>query len=44
MIAYDELAREAGCDRLLQKPCVPDALALAVEELLQNARAWSGSS
>jgi CheY-like chemotaxis protein len=36
--AYDELAREAGCDRLIQKPCLPDALAGAVEELLKGVQ------
>jgi CheY-like chemotaxis protein len=33
--AHDERARAAGCDRILQKPCMPDALAEAVSELLQ---------
>ena len=33
--AHDERARAAGCDRILQKPCMPDALAEAASELLQ---------
>lgn len=33
--AHDERARAAGCDRILQKPCMPDALAEAAFELLQ---------
>lgn len=33
---YDERARLAGCDRTLQKPCLPDALAQAVTDLLRE--------
>ena len=36
--AYEERAREAGCDRLLQKPCMPDTLADVATELLQASR------
>jgi two-component system, cell cycle response regulator DivK len=36
--AYEQRAREAGCDRLLQKPCMPDALADVATELLQASR------
>lgn len=36
--AYEERAREAGCDRLLQKPCMPDALADVATELLHASR------
>jgi two-component system, chemotaxis family, CheB/CheR fusion protein len=33
--AHELRAREAGCDRILQKPCMPDALAeIALEVLL----------
>jgi len=39
--AYDELARQAGCDRLIQKPCLPDALAIAVEEVLKGVQGRS---
>jgi DNA-binding response OmpR family regulator len=34
--AIEERAREAGCARLLQKPCLPDALAATVKGLLEN--------
>lgn len=36
--AHDERAREAGCDRVLQKPCLPDALADAAAALLKATR------
>lgn len=36
--AYDDRARAAGCDRILQKPCMPDALADAAAELLQQVK------
>ena len=36
--AHEARAREAGCDRILQKPCMPDALAEAVAELLRQSR------
>ena len=32
--SHEQRAREAGCDRLLQKPCLPDALAAAAADLL----------
>ena len=36
--AHEVRAREAGCDRILQKPCMPDALAeIALELLLAGA-------
>ncbi len=35
---YEQRAREAGCDRLLQKPCMPDALADVATELLHASR------
>jgi CheY-like chemotaxis protein len=34
--AHDERAREAGCNRILQKPCMPDALAAAAHALLND--------
>jgi CheY-like chemotaxis protein len=34
--AYEERAKEAGCDRLLLKPCMPDKLADVAAELLQD--------
>ena len=34
--AHDERAREAGCDRILQKPCMPDVLAEAAHALLDD--------
>lgn len=36
--AYEQRARDAGCDRLLQKPCLPDALADVATELLHAVR------
>jgi two-component system CheB/CheR fusion protein len=35
--AHEQRAREAGCDRILQKPCMPDRLAEIVTELVQDA-------
>ena len=37
--AHEQRARDAGCDRILQKPCMPDALADVVLEVLRGARA-----
>jgi two-component system CheB/CheR fusion protein len=34
---HEQHAREAGCDRLLQKPCLPDELAAIVTEQIQHA-------
>jgi two-component system, chemotaxis family, CheB/CheR fusion protein len=39
--AHDARARAAGFDRILLKPCLPDALALAVLEMAQRGRASS---
>lgn len=36
--AHEARAREAGCDRVLQKPCMPDALADAATALLKASR------
>lgn len=36
-LAHEERAREAGCDRILQKPCMPDVLADLVAELIREA-------
>ena len=36
--AHEQRAREAGCDCILQKPCMPDALAAVALEVLQKAR------
>jgi two-component system CheB/CheR fusion protein len=35
--AHEQRARAAGCDRILQKPCMPDKLAEIVAELAQQA-------
>jgi len=35
---HEQLALEAGCNRLLQKPCMPDELADAAAELLHTFR------
>jgi CheY-like chemotaxis protein len=40
---HEERAREAGCDRLIQKPCLPDALAEMLGELLREHRNRSQS-
>jgi CheY-like chemotaxis protein len=34
---HEQRARAAGCDRLLQKPCMPDELAAIVSEELAHA-------
>ena len=34
--AHEARARAAGCDRILQKPCMPDALAAVVLEVLDE--------
>ena len=34
---HEQRARAAGCDRLLQKPCMPDELAAIVSEELTHA-------
>jgi CheY-like chemotaxis protein len=36
--AHEQRAREAGCDRVLQKPCMPDILAAIVTEVLLDVR------
>jgi CheY-like chemotaxis protein len=33
--AHEQRAREVGCDRVIQKPCLPDALSGAIMELLR---------
>ena len=35
--ADDEAARRAGCDLILHKPCLPDALAAAIERVLPRS-------
>jgi CheY-like chemotaxis protein len=35
--AHEQRARAAGCDRILQKPCMPDKLAEIVAELVHEA-------
>ncbi len=42
--AHDERARAAGCTRILQKPCMPDALADVVAEVLRESRDGSAAS
>lgn len=36
-LAHEQRAHEAGCDRILQKPCMPDALADLAAELIREA-------
>jgi two-component system CheB/CheR fusion protein len=35
---HEQRAREAGCDRILQKPYMPDALAAVALEVMRSAR------
>ena len=35
---HEERALEAGCDRVLQKPCLPDELARVVGEMLKESQ------
>jgi CheY-like chemotaxis protein len=35
-LTHEQRAREAGCDRILQKPCMPDALADLAAELVRK--------
>ncbi len=42
--AHDERAREAGCNRIMQKPCMPDALGEAALDLVRTARERSVGS
>ncbi len=34
---HEQRARAAGCNRILQKPCMPDELAAVVNEQIQHA-------
>jgi CheY-like chemotaxis protein len=34
--AHEERAREVGCDRVLEKPCLPEALARTARELVRG--------
>jgi two-component system, cell cycle response regulator DivK len=34
--AHEQRAREVGCDRVLEKPCLPEALASMVRELVRQ--------
>lgn len=43
-LAHEQRARAAGCDRILQKPCLPDALAEVAAELIREAAERSASS
>jgi CheY-like chemotaxis protein len=36
-LAHEQRAQEAGCDRILQKPCMPDELADLAAELIREA-------
>lgn len=42
--AHEQRARAAGCDRILQKPCMPDALADIAAELIRDAAHRSSNS
>jgi CheY-like chemotaxis protein len=41
--AEEDTAREAGFDRFIQKPCLPDVLAHAATELLRTRRQGGGN-
>lgn len=41
--AHEDRARDAGCDRIVQKPCLPDALVDTLTHLLDEARNRSDS-
>jgi CheY-like chemotaxis protein len=34
---HEQRALAAGCDRILQKPCMPDALSVVVTEMIDDA-------
>lgn len=38
---HEQRAYAAGCDRILQKPCLPDALEQAARELLRDSAGGS---
>lgn len=40
--AHEQRARDAGCDCILQKPCMPDALAAVAIEMLHARKRQSG--
>jgi CheY-like chemotaxis protein len=42
--AHEQRARDAGCDRILQKPCMPDALSEIALEVLSGVREHRGES
>jgi CheY-like chemotaxis protein len=42
--AHEQRARDAGCDRILQKPCMPDALSEIALEVLSGVRERRGES
>ena len=41
--AHEQRAREAGADRVLQKPCLPDRLAQEAVTLLRDRRGVGGA-
>ena len=43
-LAHEQRARAAGCDRILQKPCMPDALAEVATGLLRGTAADRSSN
>jgi CheY-like chemotaxis protein len=42
--AHEARAREAGCDRVIEKPCMPDVLASIAADVLRSAGNGSVSS
>jgi CheY-like chemotaxis protein len=37
-VRHEQRAREVGCDRMLEKPCLPDQLAQVAKEMAQRGR------
>lgn len=42
LAGHSEVARKAGCDAFVTKPCLPDALVVEVKRVLEQSRAPSG--
>jgi CheY-like chemotaxis protein len=44
LAGHAEVARQAGCDAFVTKPCLPDALVAEIERMLSSRRAEAGSA
>jgi CheY-like chemotaxis protein len=38
LAGHSEVARKAGCDAFVTKPCLPDALVVEVKKMLERSR------